>query len=194
VPGGAENTPGAAFDLLGRSAMRAKFTPNNYRIDGDVAYLALARAGGAVVAEAIVDADDLERVLRKARWSADWDKHARSYYVRATSKSPRVSLHRFVLNAPAGVLVDHANTDTLDCRKSNLRQCTVGQNNQNRKGPNVGSTSGARNVSWNQETKRWRVRLKVAGRSIHVGYFDNVDDAAAAAESARAVHMKFSVR
>lgn len=170
--------------------MQRKFIPNDYRIVGNIAYLQLTNRG-TFIAEALIDVADLERTLTQCRWRAAWDDHARSYYVRGGSRPIR-RLHRFLLDAAPSVLVDHKNHNTLDCRRENIRECTIAQNNQNRPGPNRITTSGVRNVSWDRTASCWRVRLKVAGRSIHIGCHPDIEIASRMAAEARQKHMEFS--
>lgn len=44
-------------------------------------------------------------------------------------------LHRLIMNAPKGKVVDHLNHNTLDCRKNNLRIVTQAENCKNIKSP-----------------------------------------------------------
>jgi hypothetical protein len=76
---------------------------------------------------AIIDAEDLERVSRY-KWYAH---HYRSkVYAKATTTD--IFMHRFILKTPKGKDTDHANRNTLDNRKCNLRVCTKSQNSINR--------------------------------------------------------------
>lgn len=43
----------------------------------------------------------------------------------------RQYLHRFILNAPRGRVVDHISGDRLDNRRENLRLCSIGNNVRN---------------------------------------------------------------
>lgn len=43
----------------------------------------------------------------------------------------RQYIHRIIMNAPKGLVVDHINHNTLDNRKSNLRICTSTENHRN---------------------------------------------------------------
>jgi hypothetical protein len=75
------------------------------------------------------------------------------------------------------VQVDHANGDTLDNQKYNLRLATHGQNKQNsRKTP--GCTSRFKGVSWNKVNCRWEVRI--GSNRLYLGCFENEEEAAAA--------------
>ena len=59
------------------------------------------------------------------------------YGIRSENKKMRVLLHRIVVSAKKGEVVDHINGNTLDNRKRNLRICTQHQNMMNNKGGNL---------------------------------------------------------
>jgi len=79
----------------------------------------------------VIDAADLETV-RCWHWHARLCRPALLYAARTTSKRANGSrkvlniyLHRFLMNAPAGMEVHHENGDTLDNRREkNLRLVT----------------------------------------------------------------------
>lgn len=80
---------------------------------------------------ALVDDQDWERA-RAYKWHASSGN--RTWYARRTptrTNSYRF-LHRFILNAPPDLEVDHVNGDGLDCRRANLRLATKAQNQWNR--------------------------------------------------------------
>jgi hypothetical protein len=95
-------------------------TPNPVRIEGAVARLGMTNRDGEVIAEAIVDVTDLERVQAR-RWclSSGW---ARSSETRQ-GKVRQVFLHRYLLGLDTGhpARVVHLNGDRLDNRRENLR-------------------------------------------------------------------------
>mgnify|MGYP001603275765 CR=1 FL=1 len=58
---------------------------------------------------------------------------ARCRYVYSSSgPGPRILLHRLILNAKPGQIVDHKNGNSLDNRRSNLRIVTHSENQKNR--------------------------------------------------------------
>jgi hypothetical protein len=77
---------------------------------------------------ALIDDEDAHRTQRH-NWHARAAKNG--VYAQGKVNGRGVRLHRFILEAPHGMLVDHINRDTLDCRRSNLRICTKSQNNAN---------------------------------------------------------------
>jgi hypothetical protein len=84
---------------------------------------------------AIVDDEDYDKVMKaiskKAKWYAHMPPPSKKFY--AMNGSRKLLIHRIVLDAPAGMDVDHINGDPLDNRKENLRICTRSENCRNRK-------------------------------------------------------------
>ena len=78
---------------------------------------------------AIVDIEDYER-LSKYKWHATiCDK--RTIATRWT-KDATILMHREILGFPDSESIDHANGNSLDNRKSNLRPCSHAQNTWNK--------------------------------------------------------------
>jgi hypothetical protein len=86
---------------------------------------------------ALVDDADFHRVTSAARWwLVSFDRNGKPRYPSAQVDGPegkrvRAVLHRFILNAPAGTLVDHKDRDVLNCQRKNLRYCNRAQNAMN---------------------------------------------------------------
>jgi HNH endonuclease/AP2 domain len=72
--------------------------------------------------------------------------------------------------------VDHINGITSDNRISNLRECSHKQNIWNQK-IRKNNTSGIKGVSWFKRYNKWRARFIVNGKYMHIGYFNNKEDA-----------------
>lgn len=87
-------------------------------------------------------------------------------------------LHRYLLNCPSDREVDHINRIPYDNRRQNLRVCTSLQNKLNRL--TKISSSGVRGVVWDKKNKKWRSALSWGGRTIHLGRYEDKDEAATA--------------
>ncbi len=174
-----------------------QFAMNEYRIEGDVAYLKLTTNTREFVAEAMIDVADLDKAFSLGRrWCAAWAETQKQYRVVARSEGKMYKLHRYLMDAPDGLEVDHVNGILLDNRRVNLRLTTRGQNAQNlhsaRNGKIRKSISGIRGVSWDGRTNKWHVRVGVNYKQIHIGYFDSIEEAECAAIKARRRHMTHS--
>ena len=83
---------------------------------------------------------------------------------------------------------DHINRDRADNRRSNLRPATRTENGRNR-GPQRNNKSGFKGVHWDKRLGKWQARIRVNGKNIHLGYFDNLQDAISARLSAEAKYF-----
>ena len=75
--------------------------------------------------------------------------------------------------------VDHVNGIREDNRWSNLREATRSENMMNT-GIRSNNASGINGVSWSKYHGKWQVSIHSAGAQLHVGYFNNLEDAAKA--------------
>ncbi len=143
---------------------------------------------------ALVDAEDYERVSY-LKWYASRTKtncYALHKYRDDAGKWTVISLHRFVMDAPSGVQVDHENGNGLDCQKHNLRFATHAQNRQN-VGRRSNNTSGYKGVSWHPAVNRWMASIKTPDGQFAIGYFDDPVHAARAYDAkARELHGAFA--
>lgn len=136
----------------------------------------------------LVDAEDVER-MSAYRWYSIKSARSKTYVVATTGKSI-LYLHRFLLDAPKRLEVDHINNDGLDNRKANLRLVTRSQNEQ-AKPSRTDTITGVRNVSfckWNSQ-RPYRVMLMLNQKAIHIGYFASLEQASEAAKKARQTYF-----
>jgi hypothetical protein len=135
---------------------------------------------------AVVDDDDYEE-LSKYKWCASITE-GKPRAIRKTHgdrKEDRKTVHmsRQIVRAPPDVCVDHADGDTLNNRRFNLRKCTRAQNSANQQ-KRAGCTSRFKGVHWNKHAKKWQAQITVNYHAEHLGYFDDEVKAAIAYNNA----------
>lgn len=139
---------------------------------------------------AIVDDKDFERV-RRFNWYVN-QMESTSYAYRFLpsdegGNQKTQSLHRFIMNEPAGMEIDHRNLNGLDCRKDNLRIATSSQNKMNQR-TRRDNSSGRKGVSWQASRKKWAAYIQIDQKRIPLGRFETFDAALIARESAEREH------
>ena len=81
--------------------------------------------------------------------------------------------------------IDHINRQADDNRFVNLRECTRSQNQANI-GLSKANKSGIKGVHKCTKSGRWRALIKINGRIRNLGFFDDLEEAAAAYREAAA--------
>lgn len=89
---------------------------------------------------------------------------------------------------PAGI-IDHANRVRSDDRFLNLRPATSSQNGMN-KCVRSDNKSGVTGVSFDTARGKWAARIRVSGKYVSLGRYQNIDDAIAARKIAEEVAFK----
>lgn len=142
-------------------------------------HLELRLAGESGKHWALIDREDAERVLSyPGGWLAHKEAGASIYVYCRVQQPPVVRLHRFILEAPDGSLVDHANGNPLDNRRCNLRLATARQNCWNSK---PRGTSGLKGVWFHRHSGLWTGTIRrPCGHRQSIGYFRDPLDAAEA--------------
>jgi hypothetical protein len=100
------------------------------------------------------------------------------------SKLKFILLHREIMKAPKGLVVDHKNNDGLDNRRVNLRLATRSQNNINRRQDKSKTLSRYVGVTFDKRRRRWVARIYVNGKSKFLGSFESEIEAAKAYDAA----------
>ena len=105
-------------------------------------------------------------------------------------KKTNLKFHRLILKAKGyNEKVDHINHNTLDNRKSNLRICTNQQNSFNHK-VHSNSSTGYSGITYIKERNKYRARIFINKKGIHLGYFENLEDAIQARRNAEKIYFK----
>jgi hypothetical protein len=143
---------------------------------------------------ALIDAEDAERVSQHT-WHVLGASSARIDFAtkvrKPDGKRTTLPLHRFIMNAPDGMEVDHIHHNYCDLRKTELRCANNQQNGYNRRS-NSNTTSRFKGVSWYKQTSKWLAQISQNGRSMYLGYFTGTPEGeleAALAYNAKAVEL-----
>lgn len=111
------------------------------------------------------------------RWHYSGNGYAMgSIYVPGTQESFHFTMHRMIMNTPAGYDTDHINGNKLDNRRKNLRIVTRSQNMANLR-PTRANKSGLKGASFHKETKKWVARIGWKGRTLYIGLYETPQEA-----------------
>lgn len=115
----------------------------------------------------LIDAEDFAKVNQ---WS--WCVNKKGYAV-ANVQGKVQKIHMLILG-PRGI-TDHINGNKLDNRKQNLRKCSAKENARNSR---VGKNNSTGYVGIRVTPKsRYKVRIMVNRKEIHLGVFDDLQEA-----------------
>lgn len=123
--------------------------------------------------------EDLLKKLSGRTWSESRDGYLYSY----DKKGKRIYAHHFILPKRKDLVTDHIDQNKKNNRSSNLRYATKSQNSFNGK-VRKNNKSGIIGVSWCRKSKKWKATIRVNRKKIHLGFFEDLKDAAKARFSA----------
>jgi len=134
----------------------------------------------------LIDDEDYDK-FKKYTWTLYSTPRHNSIYVVATyaaiNNYESVRLHRLIMNAKSGEIVDHINGNALDNRKCNLRVTSASGNNKNAKKRKnaVGSLyKGVSKVKRKHNTIMWIVQIQANKIHYRFGPFTTELEAAKA--------------
>ncbi len=107
-----------------------------------------------------------------------WHLHSGGYAVGKHPETKKLTyMHRIIMGAKDGEVVDHANHLKYDNRKENLRLCTQKENAWNSRG--VEGKSRFKGVALSDKvSKPWFSRIRVDDGVLHLGYYKTEEEAA----------------
>lgn len=125
---------------------------------------------------ALVDDGDYEYLNQ-------WNWYYSGGYARAADKvnktGKRVAMHRLLLSADGGDIVDHVNRNKLDNRKANLRKSDCVGNSRNRSKYDAQMSSTFKGVFYDKKRSKYTGRITVErGKALYLGHYVLETDAA----------------
>jgi hypothetical protein len=101
--------------------------------------------------------------------------------LRENGNRKMLTVHRlvacaFINNPNDKECVDHIDNNRTNNHISNLRFATPKENSQNRKLCSR-NTSNIKGVYFSKRAEKWCARITIDGIRIHIGYYDDLDDA-----------------
>ena len=131
---------------------------------------------------ALVDDEDY-LLVSEHLWHVD--KFEKKIYairkVRRDGRRQKCYMHRFIVQPPMGLVVDHINGNGLDNRRSNLRICTIKENLRNMSKPSRSNASSRyKGVCFLAPDRVWRASICYERKTIYIGRFQTEEEAAVA--------------
>jgi hypothetical protein len=113
--------------------------------------------------KAVVDDEDFDRLIGFA-WKLETNGYARAYVKLGFRKYGAVYMHRMVMLASPGQIVDHRDGCRINNQKSNLRFCDASQNVSHATKLRRHNTTGKTGVTFHKTKKRWMACIWAYGK------------------------------
>ena len=136
---------------------------NNLTVKENTVYLIIDEQ------EVMISGEDLIKVFSKK-----WHYNKTRGYIR--DSKGEIELHRFIMDNPENMCVDHINRNKLDNRRENLRICTHRENSLN-KDKLKNNTSGYTGVYFSKEKNKWYSTIECNKKKIQLGYTKDKEEA-----------------
>lgn len=171
----------------GKISKRTIYDKNEFIIKDGVCTIICFNKNGEILAKAIIDEVDYEKVKDK-KWS-----YLKIGYLMCSNEN--LYLHRYIMQDymknNTQDTIDHINRNKLDNRKINLRILTKSENLIN-KGLQKNNTSGERGVRIRKLKNgdiRYEARLTYKGRELYLGRYNSLAEARKIVREARAKYF-----
>jgi len=168
----------------GEICERTQYDPNEIITYDNYAEIVLYNKKQKENGRAIIDIEDIDK-CRIYKWCLQKGEDEWSDYAKTIANNKNLYLHKLVFSNEQyedNLEIDHINRNGLDNRKNNLRIGTKNKNKANVK--QINNNSGFTGVCIHKTTNQWRAYVTVNYKSIHLGLFDNIEDAILARKNA----------
>jgi hypothetical protein len=148
---------------------------NEYKIEGNVVTIFVeSKKHGHK--EILVDLDGFFKINEgiKGTICVNYAPDVKDFYAVYYDGNKMQKLHRFLMDFPDILMVDHINHNTLDNRFCNLRTADRYLNGGNRDQVTSSKYTG---VYWHKQTKKWMAYINIEGKMHHLGLFKSEEDA-----------------
>lgn len=155
---------------------------NDYQTVGETTVIFVVGKND-VLYEVIIDTEDLAKVEKYGKLRVVFNSN-NTPYIACSKEADSPMLHRKIVNAPKGLVVDHINHNTLDNRKINLRIVSQERNMENK----------IRNCKfvvayWEKKGDKWEAKLLVDNMVIGFGAYETEEMARKVSMEARKPYL-----
>lgn len=124
---------------------------------------------------ALIDKEDLKKI-KDYGWYARFDRIGKTFYAITRTHGTNIIMHRLILDADDSTVIDHADHNGLNNRKSNIRICTQSQNCMNKK-TQSNNSSGYKGVSFHKRKNKYQATIMINRKQIYLGSFNTAIEA-----------------
>lgn len=119
----------------------------------------------------LIDNEDIDKIINHSWWATSKN------YVYCKTKCKNIAIHRFLMNPPQNMQIDHINHNPLDNRKTNLRICTQIQNLKNRVFKNDKRIQIEKYESKKNKGITWYLSIFYNRQRHYIGKYKSYDEA-----------------
>lgn len=173
----------------GKIKERTIFDSNEIVVDVDICRMKIYNNKGEEIAETIFDLKYKDQIeSSKLKWGLSSKGYVATTWIDTDGLRQHISLHQAIVQLSGQTVendqeIDHKDNNPLHNLENNIRICNSSQNQQNIK-MQKNNTSGYKGVTWYKPTQKWQAQIRANGKKYHLGYFEDIKDAARAYNAA----------